>query len=138
MAEAFADLSLPPPPAKPAAGAVDLSKIKPKRDPLPETKVVPPPKPVVPSRIWVQVGTGRNRDALAFDWRRYNREEADLFKGRKPYVAKWGQTNRLLAGPFPNDKEAQAFLKKVKAAKIDSFAFTSDEGEAVDPLPSAK
>jgi hypothetical protein len=139
VAEAFSDLSLPPPPARPAAGAVDLSKIKPKRDPLPEPKVAaPPPKPVTPSRIWVQVGTGRNRDALAFDWRRYTREEAELFKGRKPHVAKWGQTNRLLAGPFASDKEAQAFLKKVKAAKIDSFAFTSDEGEAVDPLPSAR
>lgn len=136
VAEAFADLALPTGPARPAAGAVDVTRIKVKRDPKPEPKVeAPPPKPKHPSRIWVQVGTGKDKEALAFDWRRYGKQQAKLFKGKSGYVAKWGKTNRLLAGPFPSDKAAQAFLADLKKADINSFAFTSKEGEQVDPLP---
>lgn len=146
VADVFADLALPQGPAAPAAGAVDVTKIQVKRDAKPEPKVEtalaktkakappPPPKPKYPSRIWVQVGTGRDKDALAFDWRRYNKTQGKLFKGKDAYVAKWGKTNRLLAGPFASDKAAQAFLADLKKADINSFAFTSKEGEQVDPL----
>lgn len=91
-----------------------------------------------PSRIWVQVGTGRDKAALAFTWRKMNKDDAALFKGRKPYVADWNQTNRLLTGPFPNDAAAKDFLKKLKAAKYDSFAFTSVEGQEVEILPVSR
>lgn len=127
-----------------AAGAVDITKITPKieKKPEPEAKPAPkevkpakPPKPVHPSRVWVQVGTGRDKAALAFDWRKYNRESAKQFSGRKAYVAKWGQTNRLVTGPFDDRAAANAYLRTLKQAGIDSFLFLSDEGEAVDPLP---
>jgi tetratricopeptide (TPR) repeat protein len=138
VAEAFADFALPTGPAAPAAGAVDVTRIKVKREPKPEAKAEappPPPKPRHPSRIWVQVGTGKDKEALAFDWRRYGKQEAKLFKGKSAYIAKWGKTNRLLTGPFANDKAAQAYLADLKKADVNSFAFTSKEGEQVDPLP---
>lgn len=91
-----------------------------------------------PSRIWVQVGTGRDKTALSFDWRRMNKDDAALFKGRKAYVTAWGQTNRLLTGPFPNDAAAKDFLKKLKAAKYDSFGFTSAEGQEVEVLGASR
>ena len=146
VAEAFADFKLAPGPARPAAGAVDLAAIQPPRDPRPEPKVVEepspkpkpraePPKPVHPSRVWAQIATGRDRAALAFDWRRMTRNAPDAFKGQKPFVAKWGQTNRMVVGPFPNAREAQAYLTTLKAADISGFVFTSQEGELVEPLP---
>lgn len=142
VADAFADLAIVDSQATVAAGAVDITKIKPRREEPPKPKVeatpaakpAPPPKPVHPSRSWVQVATGRDENALGFDWRRLNRAKPELFKGRKAYVAKWGQTKRMVTGPFDSAKAAQDFVTKLKAAGIESFTFTSDEGEAVEPL----
>ncbi len=142
VADAFADLAVANSQVTVAAGAVDITKIKPRREEPPKPKAeatpapkpAPPPKPVHPSRSWVQVATGRDENALGFDWRRLNRANPELFKGRKAYVAKWGQTKRMVTGPFDSAKAAQDFVTKLKAAGIDSFPFTSDEGEAVEPL----
>lgn len=136
VADAFADFSLKPSGPAVAAGAVDITKIKPRREepPKPKAEPAPPPKPVIPSRAWVQVATGRDTAALAFDWRRITRGDPELFKGRKAYVASWGQTNRMVTGPFDSAKAAQDFVTALKAAGVDSFTFTSAEGEAVEPL----
>lgn len=140
LAEAFADFSLLPQQASAASGAVDVTAIEPRREVARSAEPAPPaPKPAAqpahPSRIWVQVATGRDRSALAFDWRRFNRQSAQHFADRKAYVVKWGQTNRLVTGPFASRSEASAFVNTLKAAGIDSFTFTSSAGEAVDPLP---
>jgi len=95
---------------------------------------VPPPRPVVPSRQWVQVATGRDVAALEFDWRRIKRSASGLLDKYKPYVATWGQTNRLVAGPFASAKEAQDFVAKLKDKQLDSFRFTSGQGEEVRSL----
>ena len=87
-----------------------------------------------PSRVFVQVGTGQNRSAIAFTWRKLQKEQSKLFGSRKGYVAQWGRTNRLLTGPFGSTKEANAFVAKLKAEGIDCFVFTSDAGEQVDPV----
>ncbi|OJW73881.1 MAG: hypothetical protein BGO57_02465 [Sphingomonadales bacterium 63-6] len=87
-----------------------------------------------PSRVWVQVGTGQNRSAIAFTWRKFQKEQSKLFGSRKGYVAAWGRTNRLLTGPFTSAKEANAFIKQLKSAGIDCFIFTSDAGEEVSPV----
>lgn len=140
VADAFADLSLKPGGPVVPAGAVDITKIKPRREepPRPRAEPSPPPKPVEPSRAWVQVATGRDTDALAFDWRRITRGAPELFKGRKAYIAAWGQTNRMVTGPFDSAKAAQDFVTRLKAAGVDSFTFTSAEGEAVEPLAGDK
>ena len=92
------------------------------------------PKPIVPSRQWVQVATGRDVAALEFDWRRIKRNAGGLLDKYKPHVAAWGQTNRLVAGPFANAGEAQEFVAKLKDKQLDSFRFTSEQGEEVRPL----
>jgi hypothetical protein len=148
LADAFADFSLPA--AVPRApGAVDITKITPRRetsdkDAAEDPKAVKDPKvqkdakaqadakakkdakpkpPAQPSRAWVQVATGRDLKA-----------QAALFKGQQPYTAKWGQTNRLLTGPFPSASAAQDYVSKLKKAGVNSFTFTSDEGEEVSAL----
>ena len=98
-------------------------------------KKAKPAKPEDPSRFWAQIATGRSKSALAFDWRRMTRDSEKLFRGKSPYVAKWGRTNRLVTGPFASEKQAEAFVEKLKKAGFDSFTFTSDEGQPVDPLP---
>ena len=95
------------------------------------------PKPVVPShpsRIWVQLGVGRNKEALGFDWRKLGKAQAELFKGRKAWTTPWGQTNRLLVGPFETQAAASAFLKEARKKDGDAFVWTSPAGQAVDAL----
>lgn len=102
-----------------------------------KAKAKKPAPPAHPSRIWVQIGVGRDKDAIAFDWRRYNREAPALFKGRQPYITDMGRTNRILVGPFTTQKAATAFLSDAKKQGFsDALPWTSPAGQVVDALPA--
>jgi hypothetical protein len=137
LADVFADFVAPSREAVPAPGAVDLRKLPPRK---PAPKAEPEvKKPSHPSRIWVQVATGRDKAALAFDWRRFTRENAKTFAARKGFVSAWGQTNRLLTGPFESEKAATTFIAQLKKDGVDgAFVWTSPAGQAVDALAAAK
>lgn len=140
VADAFADLGGALPDARVGGDAVDISKIAVRREvaakpePKPEAKPKEPPRPVHPSRQWVQVATGRDVAALKFDWRRFERQGGDLFKGLKPHVTRWGQANRLLVGPVASPEKARELVKELKAKGLDSFTYTSPEGEEIQVL----
>ncbi|HVR90939.1 MAG TPA: SPOR domain-containing protein [Novosphingobium sp.] len=135
LADAFGDLTPPSRDIAPAAGAVDLRRIRPTR-PTPDPKTVKPaPPPSHPSRIWVQVATGRDRSALAFDWRRIAREAPEATRGKQAFTSNWGQTNRLLTGPFESQAAANAFLAQLRRADVSgAFLWTSPAGQVVDTL----
>lgn len=117
----------------PERGAVDLRKISPARA-IPKPPP-PPPPPAHPSRIWVELGVGRNPDRIAFDWRRMIKNDPALFKGKNPFVSSWVRTNRLLVGPFETDKAASVFTDRLhKADYPTAFVWTSPAGQVVDPL----
>lgn len=158
VAEAFADLGAPPPDARVSAEAVDISRIAVRREPAPGLVATPaatpakpaattakpaekakpkakePKKPAHPSRIWVQVAAGRKVAALAFDWKRLSKEGGAGLAKQTPHTAKWGQTNRLLAGPFASRDKAEALVRELKKKGLDVFLWMSDEGEEVQPL----
>ena len=137
---AFADFATADPNAATATPrGVDIRAIQPPREkPVRVEEPEPAPKelapPANPRRFWAQIATGRDRDALAFDWRRMSRKAGDILAGKGGFVAKWGGTNRLLAGPFDSSRAANAAVTKLKEAGLDSFAFTSAQGERVDPV----
>ena len=92
----------------PAPNAVDITRIEVRREKPPqkeEPKVEKPKPPAHPSRVWVQVATGRDTGALGFDWRRISSEA-----------------------------EARKAVTELKKKGLDSFTFTSEAGEAVNPL----
>ena len=157
--EAFADFTPPSREVEPQAGAVDLRRLD--RSPnspaapaakgadkkagdkaKPADKAKPGDKDKAkdskltqPSRSWVQVATGRDKAALGSDWRRMVKDDPAVFKTKKPFVTAWGQSNRLLAGPFESQKEAAAFLAALKKAGVSgAFAWTSAAGQVVDLL----
>lgn len=148
LADAFAEFALAGTTQGPAVGAVDITSIKPKREiaepakPVvakaapakPAAKPAPPPKPKAPSRAWVQVATGKDLAALGFDWRRFAKKAPALLGKREAYTAKWGESRRLLTGPFDTPKAAAKMVADLKAAGIDSFTFTSEVGEEVTAL----
>ncbi|GGB91152.1 hypothetical protein GCM10011494_06890 [Novosphingobium endophyticum] len=142
LSEIFADLGKPATQAAPAPGAVDISRIRPAR-PKPTEVAKPaeepkkPAPPAHPSRIWVQIGVGRDKDAIAFDWRRYTRQAPELFKGREAHVSEMGRTNRILAGPFATRKAANDFVADLRKEGIDgALPWTSPAGQVVDVLPA--
>lgn len=90
--------------------------------------------PAHPSRIWVQVATGRDRDALRFDWRRIARQAGDTLQGKRGHVAAWGDRSRLLAGPFDSAAAARAAVTALKERQLDTLVFTSSAGEEVTPI----
>jgi hypothetical protein len=133
LADAFSEFGRPTISITPAPGAVDVRRIAAARPAAP--KEAKPAVPAQPSRIWVQVATGRDKRALAFDWRKMSRENTTLFRSRKPYVAGWGQTNRLLTGPFESESAAGDFMNKLRKADVaGAFLWTSPAGQVVDDL----
>jgi hypothetical protein len=146
--DAFTDFTPPSREAEAPAGAVDIRKLKPAgaspkdkvdpaRDKAKEAK--PPPKPSHPSRIWVQVATGRDKRALGLDWNRLVKADAAVFKGRKGHISAWGQTNRLLTGPFESEAAAKAFIAQLKKAGVDgAFLWSSPAGQVVDALAASR
>ena len=139
LAEAFADFTLPASSMPRNADAVDITTIQPARpvvEPKPEPAPEPaaPPPPAHPSRHWVQVATGQDTAAFRFDWRRIARGANGLLDDRKPFTASWGQTNRLVTGPFDSRNAAQDFVTKLGEAGVDAFRFTSENGEEVRPI----
>ena len=147
VADAFADLAgAATTSVARAPDAVDITRIKPPREveAKPEEPAAkpaakpaaakPPAPPPHPSRHWVQVATGRDKAALRFDWRRFSGKAPDQLSKVQPHVAAWGQTNRLLAGPYDTPRAANAALAAIKKAGLDGFTFTSDAGQEVAPL----
>ncbi len=136
VADAFADLGADPlPDARVSGDAVDLTRITIKREaPPPPPKPKEPPKPVYPSRIWVQLATGKNVSALGFDWRRLSRSGGDLLAKLKPHTTPWGEAHRLLAGPIDGRDKAQKLVRELKDKGLDSFLYVSPEGEEIQPV----
>jgi tetratricopeptide (TPR) repeat protein len=128
LADAFADFAEPTSVDVVGGDVVDISAITPKRE-----KKEPPPPPPAPRRIWLQLGIGQDLALLRNDWRLKYRK-IDALKGAEPFIIAWGQTNRLLAGPFDSQANARKALNALSADNIDSFIWTSPEGAAVAPL----
>jgi cell division septation protein DedD len=144
VADAFADLGGALPDAQVSGEAVDITRIQPRREAAAKAEAKPeapsarkpkePPKPVHPSRHWVQIATGREVAALKFDWRKFEKQGGDLFKGLTAHTARWGAANRLLVGPLASADKARDLVKSLKGKGIDAFTYQSPEGEEIQGL----
>ncbi len=119
--------------ASDTAQAVDLSAIEIRRDASPES-TSEPAQPTHPRRIWVQLATGRDVNALKFDWRRFARRAPDLLGEFEPHITPWGQANRLLAGPIDSRADARALVNGLAEKGIETFSYSSPEGTEIQEL----
>ncbi len=87
-----------------------------------------------PARIWVQVATGANVAALAFDCRRLAREHGAAWAGQSCSSATWNRTRRLVVGPFRTMAAARSWETAYKRGGGDAFIWSSDAGEDVSPV----
>lgn len=88
-----------------------------------------------PSRIWVQVAGGANKDDLPKAWAAAQNKAAAL-KGKSAYTTPLRATNRVVTGPFKTDQEAREFVNTLAKQGISAFPFTSDEGQKMTRLPA--
>ena len=138
-------ITIPESEQKPSQVAVDLKKLKPvvpkaaaaaavktaKIDPKLAAKAKA--EKDHPARYWVQIAAG-NADALGFDYRKFSKKYPELFKGRNPFTSEWGKTDRLLVGPFADQKAAKKWEVDYKKAGGDSFMWKSELAVPVNPL----
>ena len=145
LAAIIADIKVPPQELAPDEDAVDVTRIKPSppkaAPPKPEVKTpevkkvaAKPAPPKHPKRYWVQIAGGANRADLAKEWKRLSGNTPAAFKGKQGWWTPLNATNRLLAGPFGSEKEAQGFVNTLSKEKLSAFAFTSSEGQEVTKL----
>ena len=82
----------------------------------------------------MQVATGQDTGAFRWDWRRIVRNSDGLLDGREAFMTPWGESHRLVTGPFSSGSEAQAMVSRLKVQGIDSFRYTSAVGEEMTPV----
>jgi len=103
---------------------------------------VPEPAPATVQRtatddqpkIWLQLASGRDADALSGDFQRMKRENSDLFKGITAYVAESPDRSRLVVGPFRGSSDARIFADDLHSVGIDAFRWTNSDSDRIVPL----
>jgi len=148
LASIVSAIEIPESEQKPSAVPVDLKKIKPAApklaaaDASAKTAKVDPKAAAKtkaeasnPARFWVQIATG-DASALGFDYRKWSKKSADLFKGQSGWTSVWGRTSRLLVGPFADLKAAKKWEADFKKSGGDGFMWKSENGVVVTALKS--
>jgi len=93
--------------------------------------------PLNPARHWVQIATGANRSGLPATFSRLREQGGALLASRGAYVGRASATNRLLVGPFDNNRAAQAFVNQLRQRSIQAVTWTSEAGQEIDRLQTA-
>jgi Flp pilus assembly protein TadD len=127
-----------PAPPKQQAEAVQATKaaaVKPQASkPKPQPAKAKPAPVREPSRIWVQIAGGADKQGLPREFARLKGLAPKLFAGMTAWTTPLRATNRLLVGPFKTEGEAQAFVNQLNKAKLAGFSWTSPSGQAIEKL----
>ncbi len=103
--------------------------------PVQRKAVAPAPSAAVkPSKIWLQLASGPNANALQGEFRRMKSRNSDLFDGIKGYVAKSSDRSRLVIGPFRGTSDAQIFAEDLETVGIGAFRWTNSDSDTIVPL----
>ena len=102
----------------------------------------PPPTPATVQRtarleepkIWLQLASGSDEDALSHQFDRLKSRYEDLFKGITGYVAESGDHARLVIGPFRGPSDARIFSDDLHTVGVDSFRWTNSASDRIVPI----
>jgi Flp pilus assembly protein TadD len=87
-------------------------------------------------KIWLQLASGQNADALHEQFEAMKAHNPDIFKGISGYVAKSPDRARLLIGPFRGKSDADILSDDLHIVGIDAFRWTNSQSDPVVPLAS--
>ena len=85
-------------------------------------------------KVWLQLASGPNAQALPEQFRRLKTRNRDLFNGISGYVAQSSDRARLLIGPFRGPSDAQIFSEDLQTLGIESFSWTNSESDQIVPV----
>jgi cell division protein FtsN len=85
-------------------------------------------------KIWLQLASGSNEQALPSQFQRIKSKGRDLFDGIKGYVARGPDRARLVIGPFRGTSDAQIFAEDLQSVGVSSFRWTNSESDQIVPL----
>lgn len=87
-------------------------------------------------KIWLQLASASDAEALPDQFRRIRSREPSLFEGINGFIADEGSRTRLLIGPFRSDDDARLFADALETVRIDSSRWISQPGQVVRKLSS--
>ena len=82
-------------------------------------------------RIWLQLASGANADALPQQYRRTKLRSRQLLENIDGYVAEDQGKARLLVGPFRSTEDAEIFAEQLESNGVRAFSWISAEGQPV-------
>lgn len=85
-------------------------------------------------KIWLQLASGTNANALPSQFQRLKKRHSDLFEGISGYVAEGADRARLVIGPFRGPSDAQIFAEDLGSVGIDAFSWTNSPTDRIVPL----
>jgi len=85
-------------------------------------------------KIWLQLASGQDDEALSGRFERLKSRNPDLFDGLKPYVAKTPNGARLLVGPFRGPSDAAILAQDFASVGIRASDFTNSQADRIAPL----
>ncbi len=103
--------------------------------PAPKQQAAPPPKAAAKAKakkVWLQLASGPNADALPGQFQRIKSKNRELFEGIKGYVAKGSDRARLLVGPFRNGTDAETFAEGLES--VNAFKWTNSDSDTIVPI----
>jgi Flp pilus assembly protein TadD len=102
----------------------------------PVTRAPAPPQAAsqAPHKIWLQLASGSDADALPNQFRRIKSKSRELFDGITGYVAKSPDRARLVIGPFRGKSDAQISAEDLESIGIDAFSWSNSESDQIVPL----
>ncbi len=120
--------------------------------PAPQIAYAAPPKPAVTAsaaaaaaasapltrvqakKIWLQLASGLNAEALPSQFNRLKAKNRDLFDGISGYVAKGPDRSRLVIGPFRSASDAETFAEDLHSIDVNAFKWSNSESDTIVPL----
>lgn len=85
-------------------------------------------------KIWLQLASGSNIDALGGRFRQLKAKNPDLFDGLRPYVSRDGSGGRLLIGPFRGTSDADTLAEDLQTEGIAAFKWSNSQTDRIAPL----
>ena len=86
------------------------------------------------AKIWLQLASGTNADALSGEFRRMKSRNRDLFDGIRGFVARSPDRARLVIGPFRGSSDAEIFAEDLETVGIDAFKWSNSQADRIVPL----
>ena len=87
-----------------------------------------------PQKIWLQLASGSNADALPTQFERIRSKDRELFNGITGYVAKSPNRVRLVIGPFRGQSDAENFAEDLQTVGVNAFKWSNSPADEIVPL----